>query len=110
MRSEWNCTIEPGVNGQLSVRLGLNYVRGLRKEPAEAIVASRPFTSIDDLTRRVPILRKDELRMLAEIGALNALRQNRRSALWESERAVRPAGPLLEALEPAQELSPLNAM
>jgi error-prone DNA polymerase len=32
-----------------------------------------PFTSIHDLTRRVPELRKDELTTLAEIGALNAI-------------------------------------
>jgi error-prone DNA polymerase len=104
MQSQWNCTIE-----YRTVRLGFNYVRGLRKETAEAIVAARPFSTIDDLTRRVRGLRKDELRMLAEIGALNALGQDRRSALWESERAVRPAGPLLEELEPS-ELSPLAAM
>ncbi len=32
-----------------------------------------PFTSIHDLTRRVPELRKDELTTLAEIGALNSV-------------------------------------
>ena len=32
-----------------------------------------PFTSIHDLTRRVPELRKDELTTLAEIGALNSI-------------------------------------
>jgi len=107
MHSQWNCTIEEG-----EVRLGFNYVRGLRKEPAEALVAARPFSSIDDVTRRVPELRKDELRMLAEIGALNSLKTgvHRRDALWQSERALRPAGPLLEHLEPAQEISPLAQM
>src|SRR6202522_3647480 len=84
--SPWNCTIE-----DREVRLGFNYVRGLRREPAEAIVAARPYLSIDDLTRRVTELRKDELRMLAEIGALNGFAGHRRDALWESERAVRPA-------------------
>ena len=59
----------PGAQGA-SVRLGFNYVRGLRQETAEAIVAARPFASINDLVLRVPGLRKDELRMLAEIGAL----------------------------------------
>jgi DNA polymerase III alpha subunit len=33
----------------------------------------RPFTSIHDLTHRVPELRKDELTTLAEIGALNSI-------------------------------------
>jgi error-prone DNA polymerase len=59
-----------------SLRLGLRYVRGLREEAAQALVRERaraPFTSIHDLTRRVPELRKDELTTLAEIGALNAV-------------------------------------
>jgi error-prone DNA polymerase len=105
LRSQWSCTIENG-----AVRLGFNYVRGLRKEPAEAIVAARPFSSIDDLALRVPSLRKDELRMLAELGALNGLAAHRRDALWQAERAVRPAGPLFEQIEAAAETSPLDAM
>jgi error-prone DNA polymerase len=103
--SQWNCTIENG-----EVRLGFNYVRSLRREPAEAMVATRPFSSIDDVTRRVPQLRKDELRMLAEIGALNGFAGHRRDALWESERAVRPAGPLFEEIEAVQAPSPLSMM
>ena len=45
------------------------------KRPARRLVRERraaPFTSIHDLTRRVPELRKDELTTLAEIGALNS--------------------------------------
>ena len=60
----------------IALRLGLRYVRGLREEAAQALVCERqraPFTSIHDLTRRVPELRKDELTTLAEIGALNAI-------------------------------------
>ncbi len=59
-----------------ALRLGLRYVRGLREEAAQALVRERnraPFTSIHDLTRRVPELRKDELNTLAEIGALNSV-------------------------------------
>jgi error-prone DNA polymerase len=59
-----------------ALRLGLRYVRGLREEAARSLVLERmraPFTSIHDLTRRVPELRKDELTTLAEIGALNAV-------------------------------------
>ena len=96
-RSGWVCTIE-----DRAVRLGFNYVRGLRKETGEGIVAARPFSSIDDLVRRVHGLRKDELRMLAEVGALNSLIEgHRRDALWEAEHAMRPAGPLFESLETA---------
>ncbi|MGA2644675.1 MAG: error-prone DNA polymerase [Candidatus Sulfotelmatobacter sp.] len=59
-----------------ALRLGLRYVRGLREEGAQALVHERrraAFTSIHDLTRRVPELRKDELTTLAEIGALNRI-------------------------------------
>jgi len=99
-KSEWNCTLEEVVGRQSSVvsqnilemrandqrpttndriialRMGLRYVRGLREEAGQALVRERariPFTSIHDLTRRVPELRKDELTTLAEIGALNAI-------------------------------------
>jgi error-prone DNA polymerase len=61
---------------QLALRLGLNYVRGLREAAAQALVRERslaPFQSIHDLARRVPELRKDELSTLAEIGALNSV-------------------------------------
>jgi len=105
--SQWACSIDP----QLRVRLGFNYVRGVRKETAEAIVAARPFASIIDLVQRVPELRKDELRMLAEVGALNSLTGgHRRDALWEAERALRPAGPLLEPLIQGEAASPLKPM
>jgi error-prone DNA polymerase len=79
--SEWNCTLE-AVSSQLSaiseiaLRMGLRYVRGVREEAALSLIRERtsaPFTSIHDLTRRVPELRKDELTTLAEIGALNAV-------------------------------------
>ena len=74
------------------------------------------FRSIDELVRRVG-MRRDEIAMLAEIGALNSLGHDRRSAMWQVERAIRPAGELfnstLEAwhpgtLEPGR--SPLEEM
>jgi error-prone DNA polymerase len=65
------------------------------------ITSSRPrrFHTVDDLVRRIG-LRRDEVTMLAEIGALNSFGLDRRSALWQVERAVRPAGELFE--EPLQ--------
>ncbi len=158
------------------LRMGLRYVKGLREEAARALVRAREqqaFTSIDDLVRRVPELRKNELLTLAEIGALNrvagsqlpvasnvveqakrevssassgqALRLrppsqarsdsaqddnssnqkletrnwkletetkklHRRSALWEVERSVRTAGPLLEGIPAEDTGSPLQPM
>ena len=53
------------------------------------------FRSIDDLVARAG-LRRDELVTLADIGALNAFGYDRRSALWQAERAVRPSGELFQ--------------
>ncbi|MFZ3214532.1 MAG: error-prone DNA polymerase [Candidatus Acidiferrales bacterium] len=110
--SDWLCKIEKQNEAQgvdLSVRLGMRYVKGLRAEIASEIVrerAARGFASLDDLKRRVPAIRKAELTALAEIGALNfitgARGSHRRDALWQVERAARSAGPLLEGLEQAK--------
>jgi error-prone DNA polymerase len=54
---------------------------------------SRRYHSIDDLIARTKV-RRDDLATLAEIGALNAFGFDRRSALWQAERAVRPSGEL----------------
>ena len=75
----------------------------MRRAPGEALVracTSRPFDSIHDLALRVPELRKNDLTMLAKIGALNSLGENihRRDALWQVEYAGRPTGPLLRGL------------
>jgi len=51
------------------------------------------FKSIEDVVQRTG-LRRDELTTLADIGALNTFSNERRSALWQVERAVRPAGEL----------------
>jgi error-prone DNA polymerase len=62
------------------MRLGLRYVKGLREESGQAIVqarAKRPFLSIDDLHHCVPELRKDEMRKLAAVGALNFIQTDK---------------------------------
>jgi error-prone DNA polymerase len=64
-------------------------------EWAEGARVPPRFRSIDDLVRRVN-LRRDEIAMLAEIGALNSLGHDRRSAMWQVERAIRPAGEMFE--------------
>jgi error-prone DNA polymerase len=53
----------------------------------------RRFRSIDDLIKATG-MRRDEVTVLAEVGALNSLGYDRRSALWQVERAIRPAGDL----------------
>jgi error-prone DNA polymerase len=123
-RSGWECALETEAGeternrwgtkpaGSWHVRLGFNYLKGLRREIAEKIIAERtrePFSSIRDLVRRVPQIRKEELNRLAEAGALNLIGKegigkdqnpshlrHRRDALWRTELAVRPAGELLE--------------
>jgi error-prone DNA polymerase len=53
------------------------------------------FETLDQLIRRCG-LRRDEVATLAEIGALNAFGFDRRTALWQVEQAVRPAGELFD--------------
>jgi error-prone DNA polymerase len=97
--------------------------------------AKRPFADIDDLHNRVPELRKDEMRKLAEVGALNFIKRqksevrgqrsedgnrqsaianrqslHRRSALWQVERAARAVGPLLKEQKDQDSDSPLQPM
>jgi error-prone DNA polymerase len=124
LRSDWLCTLEPEAHREASnnngakrfaMRLGLLYARGLRQEAGEALVnarQSRAFESIQDLALRVPELRKSDLAMLAQIGALNSLGENihRRDALWQVEYAGRPTGPLFRDLPEQDEESPLAEM
>jgi error-prone DNA polymerase len=98
--SDWPCCPEHEKDFSVSLRLGLGYVRGLRRQCAEAIVSSRAhgaFESVDELILRVPSLNRKELALLANVGALNSLNgvSNRRDALWQIERAGKPEGPLL---------------
>jgi error-prone DNA polymerase len=108
-QSEWRCTVVsddqpspqsspwPGRGGREApvrvgeaVRLGFCVVNGLREEHAEELVRQRqdrPFDSLDDCKRRVP-LSKDELRTLAELGALNCFAEHRRAAMWDVEETL----------------------
>jgi len=119
LQSEWLCTIERTTNKEGQdvpcLRIGLRYVHGLRQAAAEALVREQQggvFAGIDDLAKRVPELQKVELVTLGEIGALNSLGKelHRRTALWQVERAARPAGPLLDAISEDHEASPLLQM
>jgi error-prone DNA polymerase len=124
-QSQWDCTVEEHA-GELRVRIGLRYVKGLRKETALQIVeqrAKRAFISIDDVKRRIPQMQINELRVLASIGAFNFISSeftHRRDALWQVERANRRPGPLMEsapapdeldenAASPKSPLSPMNS-
>jgi len=117
-RSHWNCTLEHQA-GEIVLRLGLRYVRGLRQSVAESVVASRnarAFVSIGDLTVRVPRLGKPDLRMLATIGALNTIASengvssHRRDALWQVEKYGSRVPRLLEGLVEQGRTLPLKPM
>jgi len=98
--SDWACMIEHEPDGTLSLRLGLGYAKGLRRQSAEVLMETRAlrgsFGSVDDLVARVPSLNRKELTLLAQVGALNSLEgvEHRRDALWQVERAGRSKGPL----------------
>jgi error-prone DNA polymerase len=116
-RSAAICSLEKEAEVKLSLRIGLNYARGMRRSSIEALIASRsadgPFASVDDLSLRVPALNRRELVLLARIGALNTLGDvaHRRDALWQVEEAARAAGPLLRGIASSREKSsPLSAM
>jgi error-prone DNA polymerase len=118
--SDWACTIEHERDGSLSVRLGLGYAKGFRRQSAELLAVARTegdcFRSAEDFVRRVPSLNRKELTILARIGALNNLDgiEHRRDALWQVERAGKLEGPLLresnEALQDENRSLPLKQM
>ena len=88
-QSDWRCTVVD----ESTVRLGFCMVNGLRQEHAEELVRQRQdrqFESLDDFKRRMP-LSKDELRMLAELGALNCFAEHRRAAMWRAEEQTSEA-------------------
>jgi len=88
-QSDWRCTVVD----DSTVRLGFCMVNGLRQEHAEKLVRQRQdrqFESLDDFKRRMP-LSKDELRMLAELGALNCFAEHRRAAMWRAEEQTSEA-------------------
>jgi error-prone DNA polymerase len=120
---------EPELRGGRRVRIGLGYVKGVRVEEMESLVAERdrggPYRGVADLASRSGAGR-DGLERLAWAGALDELigtgtvePADRRRALWEAGIAgtgVRhesgtqmalplqtPAAPALEPLDPWEE-------
>ena len=116
--SEWMCTLEAEPDGALSLRVGLNYIKGLRRSSADALTEARnrrgAFADVDALARDAPELNRKELVALARAGALNSVGnvEHRRDALWQVEQAGRPVGPLLRdaAEDGAGDEKPLRKM
>jgi error-prone DNA polymerase len=93
-RSDWACS----VIADDKIRLGFCVLKGLNSERAQKLVEERnamTFCSVDDFKKRTG-LTKEELRTLAEAGALNSLTEHRRTALWQVEEQL-PA-PLFSAV------------
>jgi len=79
--SDFACTVVD----DLTVRLGLRWIRGVAARKLEALVAKREgraFADLGDFRRRCDF-DGDELRQLGTAGALNCFSGDRRSALWE---------------------------
>src|SRR6266487_825948 len=86
MQSNWRCM----VISDDAVRLGFCVVNGLRQEHADELVRQREdrqFRALDDFKQRVP-LSQEELRTLAELGALNCFARHRRAAMWRVEEVA----------------------
>ena len=113
---------EAGLRGGLKVRIGLGYVKGVRGEEMEALVAERdrggPYGGVAELASRSGA-GLASLERLAWAGALDDLPagsgSERRQALWRigvggSGRAARGGTQLALPLEPpaAPELEPLG--
>jgi error-prone DNA polymerase len=111
-RSEWLCTLEEEADNSLSLRIGLSYVKGLRKSSVDALLAARnchaAFATVDAMAMQVPELNRKELVALARAGALNSIENvdHRRDALWQVEQAGRPVGPLLRGVADAHTQTP----
>jgi error-prone DNA polymerase len=93
--------LETTAEGGIFCNVCSHHASGARRAGA-AFRADVRFASVDDLVARGGV-RRDELVTLADIGALNSLGYDRRSALWQAERAVRPSGALFASIDRAAE-------
>ena len=83
----------------MAVRLGLQSVRGLGADLAQAIEAGRPYASLEDLVRRVPALDLAQLEAMATAGAFEeCFGLERREALWAVGAAAQSRPDRLEGI------------
>ena len=93
--NEWNPELVEGQTPTAETRAP-TFAKAPVGKPSPESRAPSPesrYSSIEALISHTG-LRRDELATLAEIGALNSLGYDRRSALWQIERAIRPSGEL----------------
>ena len=85
--------------GGVAVRLGIGSVRGLGSDLAQVIEDGRPYTSLEDLVRRVPELNLAQLEAMATAGLFEqSLGLERRQALWAVGAAVQSRSGRLEGI------------
>ena len=85
--SDWDCTIEDG-----ALRMGTRYVKSLSPLDGKQLARARPYTSVADVAARAR-LDTGAMNALAEAGAFESLRVDRRTALWQT-RALHKSVPV----------------
>ena len=114
VHSDARCTVED----DSTLRLGLNQLSGVSRKSIERIAMQRavkPWENLDDFLLRC-MLPKNERRVLAKCGALNALGHHRRSALWEVEEDRQldlfalPRADMRKADSPLAPMSPVERL
>ncbi|HLF11082.1 MAG TPA: error-prone DNA polymerase, partial [Gammaproteobacteria bacterium] len=96
--SDWESTLERGVDGTLAVRLGMTIVKGLASGAGARVLEVRkakPFADVQDLAERAGLGSKD-LGALASSGALQKLASHRHRARWDVAGVERPTALLTQ--------------
>ncbi len=116
LHSEWDCTLEPraGSGEGFAVRMGLRYVKSMQQNEGMRIVACREQNAFASLTDFAFATQLDHgiLARLAESGALEAFKHERRDALWDAlgHTPAQHAGFALDDAEPATQFTALDAL
>jgi error-prone DNA polymerase len=97
--SDWDSSLEPAVNGEPALRLGLRQVKGLSEEAGRTVVAQRERTyqSVQELLEKTGLNRR-ELGALAAAGALKSLAGHRHKVRW-TVAGVEETTPLFSSLD-----------
>jgi error-prone DNA polymerase len=98
----------PGTQ-QPAIRLGLDLVRNLGSEMAEAIAGGRPYGDMEDLALRVP-MPAATLEALATAGAFDCWGLGRREAIWAAGALARTRRGQLPGTAPGTEPPALPPM
>jgi error-prone DNA polymerase len=100
--SDWECTL-PNDGDLLTVRLGLNRVKGLRQDDAEKILAARPRASGLEQLWKLSGCTTRAITCLAKADAFRSFGLDRQSALWHAGKLRDGDEPLFDgSFEPQQ--------